>query len=293
MSIIEQLTSYDFFTSSEKAIIKVIFQDTELLKKSTAQELAKAAFTSASTVARLCQKLGCKNYNEFRMQFIAEMEKRQYENTFINASIPFKKNDTPEEILKQLTKLQNIALQETLSLINLENYQRAVQMLANAESIDIYGMGINLHLAYDFAYKMARIHRPVHICLDHQQQLLAAATPAPNHCAILISYSGETTDSIRYASLLHKNKTPLITITSIGNNSVSQYADERLYIASMEKQFSKIGPFASCISISTILNYLYAGIFSLDYDENYQKLLSTVLSVTEFRSQYGPLREEQ
>ena len=87
-------------------------------------------------------------------------------------------------------------------------------------------------------------------------------------------------------------KTPILAITSIGENSVARFADERLYIASLEKQFSKIGPFASGVSISTVLNYLYAGVFSLDYENNYQRLISTVLDVTEFRARSAPLLEE-
>ena len=293
MGIIEKLRDFDCFTSSEKEIIKVIFQNPDFLKTATAQELAKAAYTSASTVVRLCQKLECKTYNEFRMRFVAEQEKRQFGNTFIDASLPFRSTDAPETVLQHLTELQSLALQETLSLIDMGCYQRAVQMLAEAKSIDIYGTGVNLHLAYDFAYKMTRIHRPVQISLDKQQQLLSAATPHPDHCAIVISYSGETTDTVRFARLLHEMETPFISITSVGANSVAQYANEKLYIATLEKQFSKIGAFTSTASITAIMNYLYAGIFSLDYDRNYQRLLSTVLHVTEFRSQYGPLREEQ
>ncbi|MBR0282208.1 MAG: hypothetical protein IJQ81_11560 [Oscillibacter sp.] len=87
-------------------------------------------------------------------------------------------------------------------------------------------------------------------------------------------------------------KTPILAITSIGENSVARFADERLYIASLEKQFSKIGPFASGVSITTVLNYLYAGVFSLDYENNYQRLISTVLDVTEFRARSAPLLEE-
>ena len=98
---------------------------------------------------------------------------------------------------------------------------------------------------------------------------------------------------MRYAQLLHEVRTPFISITSAGENSVAQFADERLHIAAMEKQFSKIGTFASCTSMTAIMNYLYAGIFAKDYDKNYQLLLETVLRVTEFRSTYGPLRENQ
>ena len=135
-------------------------------------------------------------------------------------------------------------------------------------------MGMNLHLAFDFAYKMSRIHRPVRISFDHQEQLLLAATPYHNHCAIVISCSGETPDTLRYVELLHKNKTPILAITSIGDNSVAKYADERLYIATMERQFSKIGPFASSTSITAILNYLCRSSFSVIQSVN--SLLKTV-----------------
>lgn len=295
MSIIEQLRSFEYFTAAEKAIIKVIFQKPDFLKTATASELAKTAYTSASTVARLCQKLGCKNYNDFRIKFVAEAEKRQYESAFIDASIPFRKEDSPEDVFRQLAKLQSTAITETLALAlnEMEHYRHAIEMLDAADCVHIFGMGMNLHLAYDFVYKMARIHRPVHISLDHQEQMLASATLPENHCAIVISYSGETPDTLLYAQRLKKNGTPVISITSLGENSVTRYADERLYIATMEKQFSKIGPFSSCASIMAILNYLYAGIFSLNYDYNYQLLLSTVLSVTEFRSQAAPLKEER
>ena len=293
MGLNEQLRNLDCFTSSEREIIKVLFQDPDFIKNATAQDLAKAAFTSTSTVVRLCQKLDCKTYSAFRLRFVAEWEQRRFGNVFVDASVPFQASDTPEQVLQHLTDLQCTALKETLALVDMDVYQRAVDMLLEAQSIDIYGTGINLHLAYDFAYKMARIHRRVQIGLDDQQQRLFAATPCPGHCAIVISYSGETPNTVQYACLLHETKTPFISITSAGENSVAQYADERLYIATMEKQFSKIGAFASYTSMSAIMNYLYAGIFSRNYDQNYQLLLETVLRVTEFRSTYGPLRENQ
>lgn len=293
MGLIEQLRNLDCFTASEQEIIKLLFQDPDFVKNATAQELAKKAFTSASTVVRLCQKLECKNYNEFRLRFVVELEERQFGHAFVDASIPFLNTDSPQQILQKLTDLQCLALAETLTLVDMAVYQRTVDMLMEAESIDIYGTGINLHIAYDFAYKMARIRRRVQIGLDDQQQRLYSAVPCPGHCAIVISYSGETPNTVRYANFLHEVKTPFISITSAGENSVARYADERLYIAAMEKQFSKIGTFASCTSIAAIMNYLYAGIFSRDYEKNYQLLLETVLHVTEFRSTYGPLREEQ
>lgn len=58
---------------------------------------------------------------------------------------------------------------------------------------------------------------------------------------------------MRCASLLRENNAKIISVTSTGDNSVSRYADERLYIATMEKQFSKIGLILS-ISVNTVLS---------------------------------------
>ena len=60
----------------------------------------------------------------------------------------------------------------------------------------------------------------------------------------------------------------------------------------MERQFSKIGPFTSEISIMTMLNYLYVALFARDYDENYTRLLKTALGVTDVRSRAEPLVED-
>lgn len=292
MNIIEALQSFDCFTNAEKSIIRVIFQNPDALPGLTAQQLAKAAYTSTSTVVRLCQKMECKNYNEFRTRLVAEMQLRRNGNVFVNANVPFCQEDPPETILRHITDLQINALHETLAQMDMKRFNHAVDMLDAADCIDIYGMGINQHLAFDFAHKMMRIQRQVQIFVDYVQQMVNASTRFKNHCAIVISYTGESLLTIQYVKQLHCSGTPIVAITSVGENTVASYANERLYIASMEKQFSKIGPFASTASISIILNYLYAGIFARDYDNNYQKLLSTVLRVTNFRSNAEPLREE-
>ena len=291
MNIIEAMQSFDCFTPAEKAVIREIFQNPEALSGLTAQQLAEKAYTSTSTVVRLCQKLECKNYSEFRTRLVAEMQMRRNGNVFVNANIPFRPEDDLQTILQRITDLQVNALHETLAQMDLERFHHAVEMLNRAACIDIYGMGMNQHLAYDFVYKMMRIGRRVQIFDDYEQLMLNASTPYQDHCAIVISYSGASRLTNQYVTQLNRSGIHIRAITSAGENTVASYADERLTIASMEKQFSKIGPFASTASIALIMNCLYAGIFALDYDNNYQRLLSTVLKVTNFRSRAEPLPE--
>ena len=51
---------------------------------------------------------------------------------------------------------------------------------------------------------------------------------------------------------------PIIAITSVGHNHLSDMANVTLNITTREKSFSKIGGFTSLESISIILNILYS-----------------------------------
>lgn len=276
MDIIEQMRKQNNFTSSEQEIINLILNKPDtLMSMTTAAQLGAAAYTSASTVVRLCKKLGCRSYAEFKTAFISQYQKRESALLYVDASVPFKSSDTPADVLNQLTELESIAVRQTLSLIDFNTYNRVVDILNHASCIDVYGAGSNVNLLHDFAYKMGSIHRQVRISLDQQQQMLSAVTKGGNHCAILVSYSGETHSTLQCASLLQKSGIPTISVTSQGHNSMIDLTDEHLYIATLESKSyadAKIGAFTSNISIMTIMNYLYAGVFLSEYDSNYQLL---------------------
>lgn len=278
MNIVEKLYYHiENFTSSEKEIIKLIFHKPEVLQTATAKQLGEMAYTSASTVVRLCKKVGCKSYAEFKINFITEYQKLNESKLYVNAQIPFESDDKIEDVLKQITELENISIKQTLSLLNMNTFNQVVKMLNDADCIDVYGYGGNVKLLYDFAYKMGSIHKKVIINIDHQEQLLSAVKKYQNHCAILISYSGETKNTLQYAKLLKKNGIPTVSITSIEDNSLTKLTDIHLYTATLEsKSYSvtKIGAFTSNISIITLMNYLYTGVFLLDYNKHYQQLLN-------------------
>lgn len=281
MDIIEKMRCKENFTTSELEIISLLLNDPNILLSSpTAAQLGAAAYTSASTVVRLCKKLDCKSFAEFKTQFISDYQQREQTNLYVDPDLPFTATDTHETVLDQLTTLEEIAIRLTRSIVDTKDYKTAVEMLYAATCIDVYGEGGNVNLLHDFAYKMGRIHHRVHIHHDNQQQLLSAVTKSDNHCAIIISYSGETPSTLRYAKLLQKNQTPTIAITSQGENSLTAIADVHLHMATLESKplvNVKLGTFTSNISIITIMNYLYAGIFQMDYDAHYKHLNEDLL----------------
>lgn len=277
MDIIERMRNKEDFTASEQVLINLILTNPDImLNNPTTTQLAAKAYTSASTMVRLCQKLGCSTFAEFKTKFIYQYQLRENPHLYVDANLPFSATDTSAAVLDQLSNLEEIAIRQTRTIMNLDSYDKAIRMLNEATCIDIYGSGGNVNLFHDFSYKMGTIHHQVHLHTDRQNQILSASTRNSSHCAILISYSGETRDTLYCAKLLQKNHTPTISITSQGANSLTNLTDLHLYIASLEnKTFgnTKLGTFTSNISISTIMNYLFAGVFQLNYSRNYQYLL--------------------
>lgn len=277
MNIIEKIRNQENFTASEQEIIQLLLKNPEvLLANPTASQLGAAAYTSASTVVRLCQKLDCKSFSEFKTQFISQYQQGKQENLHIDADLPFDKTDSAETVLNNLTNLEKVAIQQTRALIDSDSYKKAVKLLNDATCIDVYGAGENVHLLQDFAYKMGTIFQQVNCHYDSQQQLLSSFRKYDNHCAILVSYSGEARSILKCAQFLRDNQTPILSITRQSPNSLAEYADIQLYIAKLESlagDHAKLATFTTNISIVTLMNYLYAGIFQLNYDQNYQYLV--------------------
>ena len=115
----------------------------------------------------------------------------------------------------------------------------------------------NLNFAgEEFVFKLNRIHKKAYIHPIQDNLFHDAAMSSPDECAICISYSGESSNIVKTARILKENNCPIIAITSIGNNSLSDLAAVTLRVTTREKSFSKIAGFSSLESISIVsLNY--------------------------------------
>ena len=167
------------------------------------------------------------------------------------------------------------SIDETIHIIDQEQLRKSILLLDKADVIDIYGVSGPLRMASDFQYKMFRIGKNVNIAPMVNEQLFQATLSTPKHCAILVSYSGDTEEVINAAKILKNQKTPMIGITSLGENQLSQYCEYILNLDSWEQIYNKISTLGSTISIHLIFDILYTGIFSRHYEESFQTKYQT------------------
>lgn len=255
------------FSNSESIIIDYILQQGINIKNMTLKHIAEETYTSAPLLVRIAKKLGYSGWKDFSQAFVKELE-YIYAPTMIDASIPFVISDDYMSISRNIAQLEMESIQDTLDLLKHDELYNALRILRGANEIDLYGVSDYVLLGEDFSYKMSLIKKRVNICKHTGDVNRQAYMSHTTHCAILISYSGETDFILRVARILKSKKVPIISLTSIADNDLSQLSDVTLHMSSKEMLHTKIGDFASSQSLKTLLDILYGCVFSFDYKRN-------------------------
>lgn len=268
MLISNKLESMDSLSKSEEILANYILTEKENIEHLSTKDLANATYTSPSTVVRLSQKLGFSGWNELREKYLEELQYLNNNFSEIDPNFPFEAHDTFMNIASKVAHLASNSIADTLSLIKNDDFKKAANLLCKAQTINVYGVSNSLLMAYDFKHKMLRINRQVEIMSLPGEQLVVASNSSPANCAILISYSGESTELMRIAEILKKRKTPIIVLTSMGENTLTTFADCTFTITTREKLYSKIATYSSNNSIHLILDILYSCLFKMNYNYN-------------------------
>lgn len=275
MGLLKKIELANNFSSVERILGKYVLENGEKVLNMSTKELAKATFTSPASIVRFCRKLEYEGYNDFKIALAAQLQYSRLSNDDINANYPFKGTDSVYTVASNIANLSKESIDITMKNLDLEELRLVVLMITKAKVIDIYGVSGPLRIASDFQYKMFRIGKNVQIAPMVNEQLFQAAQSNKDHCAILISYSGETNEVIAAAELLKRRKVPMIAITSFGESRLSKLCDYVLFLDSRERIYSKVSTFGSTISIHIMLDIIYSCLFARHYDENLELKLET------------------
>mgnify|MGYP000260272062 CR=1 FL=1 len=268
MLLEQRIKEIKHLSASEKMISDYILNIKDQIQYLSTRDIAKATYTSSATVVRFAQKLGYLGFNELKQDYLTELNyiHRHFQN--VDANYPFNSHDSMNNIIGKMQQLFNETIDDTLSLIQLKDIENVISLLDKCDTIAIFGLGNASLFGERFQHQMLRINKKVVIETKVGEYGFSTHTLTHHDCAIVISYSGETETVINYAKLLKQKHIPIIALTSMGGNTLSQYAQYVLPISTREKQYSKISSFSSDYSILYLLDLLYCGYFALNYDHH-------------------------
>lgn len=256
------------FSTTEQIVIDYLIEEREKITNKTIKEIASETFVSPSILIRISNKLGYSGWTSFKKDFLHEVNYLDTHFQQIDANYPFTKKDSLTKISNKIGTLAQETISDTLHLLHHDDLHLAAQLLNDANKIKIFASNINIYLAQDFVHKLNRIKKDISIITLDGEQLFQASNLEKDTLAILISYSGENRTITSLIPILKHNDVKILSITNMGENSLSREATCSLKISTREKLYSKIASFSSHYSICFLLDILYASLFSLDYDKN-------------------------
>ncbi|HJF34000.1 MAG TPA: MurR/RpiR family transcriptional regulator [Sporosarcina psychrophila] len=270
MLIIDKLKLADRFTETEKEIATYLISLGNEMKGVTTRGVAEKTYSSPATVVRLCKKLDYKGFDDFKAEYMKELEyiNRQYGD--VNANFPFEKTDPMMNVMNKIAKLHMDTIEDTVELIHHDRLSAAKQLLINSDNIYIYSSGTALNQAESFKEKMMKIGRKVIISTNLNYQLYEASCMEKNNLAIIISYSGETENALKIADICSANENKILGITSIGENSLSKLCDAVLLISTKSSLFDNIADYSIHVSVNLLLDILYSLVFQNKFDQYYE-----------------------
>ena len=259
-------------SSAEHGVLDFIISSPEEAAQYNVRQLADVAYTSPSTVVRLCKKLGFEGYRDLQKSLLLELAMRkqlqQKNEQYIGHS------GQVADVVNDITYRNINSLEDSMQLVDVETVQKSVDLICQASSILLFGLGASYLVAQDAYLKFLRTGKPCSCCNDVHSQYLLARNAKPTDVAIIISYSGGTEEIIRCARDLQSQETPIIAITRFKHSALTQLATCCLYVVAMEQLF-RSGAMSSRISQLNMIDILYTLYLDHNFSRNVRYLTHT------------------
>lgn len=269
-NLVKILQEQKNFSESESIIATYLLTNFRKLAGMSTRELARNAYTNSAAIVRFSQKLGFTGYTEFKVQFLAEM--MQYINHPENGELLVSTHDSIHALIEKVTAIEVDTLKYTRSILNPEDFLKALPLFSKSEHIDFYATDNNLDIARIAAagFIMANKCSSVNSSMT-MQYLQATGGGSKTHLGFFISRTGSNRMLLDIARLLKMKHTPIISITSNEHSELASLSDVTFTVATV-KNMEELGPRVFLLGAKYVTDILFAMLMTrLNYNEAQQK----------------------
>ncbi|MEW9534494.1 MurR/RpiR family transcriptional regulator [Microbispora sp. NPDC049125] len=264
---------------SERRVAEAVLVDPAQAALLSISDLAGRARTSVTTVMRFCRAIGLGNYPQLRLALAGAAARedalggdRPRVSTDISAT------DSLDQVVEKIIYNEVRALEDTGSGLDVPTLALAVEAVARARRVDVFGVGASGFVGQDLHQKLHRIGRMAFIWTDAHAALTAAALLGPGDVAIGISHSGVTVDTVEPLQAAAERGATTIALTNYPRSPLGESADLVLSTCARETPF-RSGATVSRIAQLAVIDCLFVGVAQQCYDEATAALQSTYSAV--------------
>ena len=236
---------------SEKLMADWLMKNFSDMMNMSISELANNCGCGEATIVRFSRRLGLSGYQELKLKIAQESA-----NTAAGGVMGIEQDDTCYEIFKKRISDIHIALENTKSVLNPEEFEKAANALRTASRIVIFGLGNSASVAVDAQHKFLRAGLDAVAYCDNHMQAIAASHLHKGDVAIGISHSGASIDVVEALKTAKEAGALTICLTNFGNSPIQRYSDIVLNTRSDETKYSILA-MSSRIAQLAIFDALY------------------------------------
>jgi DNA-binding MurR/RpiR family transcriptional regulator len=265
---------------SERRIADALLADPESFATRSVAEIAELATTSTTTVVRFTRRIGYDRFKDFRHDLTEQNLRERLALAEAHApASDISPTDGMEDIVAKIAANESLSIADTAETLDVTALERAVDVIAGATRVDLYGVGASAIVALDLQRKLTRIGRVALEWPESHAAWTAAAVLTPGAVAVAISHSGATTDTIEFLRLAGEAGATTIAITNHQQSELARGADIVLRTTARETAF-RSGALGSRIAQLMVADCLFIGVAQADYESSLTALRKTYAAVS-------------
>lgn len=223
MSFIKKLiNARENLSISEKVILDYIMNHKIAISDFNVEKIADETYTSASSVVRMCKKLGFSGFKDFKIDYILAKSKTELIKKQVFSSELI---EGEEPIGLSIIKQHIQALKATSAIFDQEKIKNIARIIMNAKKILVFGKGNSYLVSKDLELKLKMLGRSCVANDEFHNQMIDQTFMSDKDLVILISNSGRTKELISAALLAKEQKITLVVITSEPNSLLAELSD--------------------------------------------------------------------
>ncbi len=273
MSVLNQLKDEQLFTNAEQEVVRYILQNPKAVIHATINEIAEAAYSSPSTIGRVCKKLGLAGFAELKIKIATELDRLLENQEAVDVMLPVRREDQVKDFPKILFNLHHQALLSAYHSVDIRVVQRVADVLYRADYVYVLGSQQSFILAQDFLCKTAKLGLPFsNPSMVGFNNNLYCQRKAKRQAALIISQYADSRKVRRWIDDLKHIKSEICLVTGNAKSPNIKRANHAIIIDNEEEIVGKIGNFASRTGMTYVLDILYMALFAKDYDKNLETI---------------------
>lgn len=247
---------YAVLKTAERKAADFILENPDEIKDLTIVEFAGRAQCSEATIVRLSKRLGYKGFPELKTDFAGLAEGGEDGLGYQGIS----KKDGPDDVVRKVIDATIDALRDTLSIMDKQQYGKALEAMVNAPNILFCGIGDAALVAMEAYQRFVRVGQSCCVSEDPDLQLIMATHLGKGDVVVAISHSGKSTTVVNTVKMARQAGATAIAITNFPVSPLTKNSDIVLLTAVFSQHIT--GEVISkrvaelCIIESLYINYL-------------------------------------